>query len=109
VTLESRGYSVLIAASSYSGLKLLEEETPSVVLLEYKREGMDAEAMAVHIKQRHPHLPIILLSGYVEMPERVLWLVDEYLLKSAPVEELVNVIERVYLSPNGRKERHAAA
>jgi CheY-like chemotaxis protein len=47
-------------------------------VLEYKQEGMDAEAVACHIKQRFPKLPIILLSAYCEMPERILWLVDEY-------------------------------
>ncbi|PYX25108.1 MAG: hypothetical protein DMG82_06130 [Acidobacteria bacterium] len=46
------------------------------------------------IKQRFPNKPILLLSAYSEMPERVLWLVDEYLMKSEPVEGLVQAIER---------------
>ena len=55
-----------------------DEETPvAVVLLEYKLEGMDAEAMACHIKQRFPHLPIVLFSAYSQVPERILWLVDD--------------------------------
>jgi len=37
-----------------------------------KQEGMDAEAVACHIKQQFPNLPIILLSAYCEMRERVL-------------------------------------
>ena len=53
----------------------------AAVLLEYKLEGMDVEAVACHIKQRFPNLPIILLSAYCEMPERILWLVDEYVMK----------------------------
>ncbi|MGA2990860.1 MAG: hypothetical protein ABSD88_10345, partial [Candidatus Korobacteraceae bacterium] len=48
----------------------------TAVLLEYKLEGMDAEAVAYQIKQRFPRLPIILLSAYSQMPERILWLVD---------------------------------
>jgi hypothetical protein len=43
-----------------------------LLLLEFKHEGLDAEAVACHIKQRFPNLPIILLS-YSEMPERILW------------------------------------
>jgi DNA-binding NtrC family response regulator len=73
---------------------MLEETTVAAVLLEYKREGMDAEAVASHIKQRFPNLPIILLSAYSDMPERILWLVDEYLMKSEMPERLVWVIER---------------
>jgi CheY-like chemotaxis protein len=62
-TLESHGYSVKIASSVYAAIKILEGTSVAVVLLEYKQEGMDAEAVACHIKQRFPNLPIILLSA----------------------------------------------
>jgi CheY-like chemotaxis protein len=92
--LESHGYCANIASSGHTALKMLEETSVAAVLLEYKLEGMDAEAVACHIKQRFPNLPIILLSAYSEMPERILWLVDGYLMKSELPERLVWVIER---------------
>ena len=92
--LESHNYCVKIASSGYTAMKMLEETSVAVVLLEYKLEGMDAEAVACDIKQRFPKLPIILLSAYSEMPERILWLVDEYVMKSELPEELVRIIER---------------
>jgi len=76
--LESHHYCVKTASSGYTAMKILEEAPVAAILLEYKREGMDAEAVAYQIKQRFPKLPIILLSAYSEMPERILWLVDEY-------------------------------
>lgn len=93
-TLESHGYCANSASNGHAALKMLEETSVAAVLLEYKLEGMDAEAVAGHIKQRFPHLPIILLSAYSDMPERILWLVDEYLMKSEMPERLVWVIER---------------
>lgn len=93
--LESQGYCVAIATSGHTAIKVLEESPVSAVLLEYKLEGMDAEAIAFHIKHRFPNLPIILLSAYAEMPERILWLVDEFVLKSELSERLVPIIERV--------------
>jgi CheY-like chemotaxis protein len=93
-TLESYGYRVQVASSSSPALKMLEETPVAAVLLEYKQEGLDAEAVACHIKQRFPTLPIILLSAYSEMPERILWLVDEYVMKSELSERLVPIIER---------------
>jgi len=93
-TLESHGYCVEIASSSYSAMKMLEESSVAAVLLEYKHEGMDAEALACHIKQQFPNLPIILLSAYCEIPERILWLVDEYVMKSELPKGLVRIIER---------------
>jgi two-component system response regulator AtoC len=107
-TLESHGYSVNIADSGYTALKMLEEASVAAVLLEYKLEGMDAEAVACHIKQRFPNLPIILLSAYADMPERILWLVDEYVMRSEMPERLVPIIERAMhphrLAPRSNKQ-----
>jgi len=55
-TLESHGYRVMIASSGYTAMKILGERSAVVVLLEYKQEGMDAEALACLIKQRFPNL-----------------------------------------------------
>ena len=110
-TLESHGYSVKIASSRHIAMKMLEESSVAVVLLDYKQEGVDAEAIACHIKQRFPNLPIILLSAYSEMPERILWLVDDYVMKSELPERLVPIIERTHklsLRPNERLPRRGA-
>jgi CheY-like chemotaxis protein len=115
-TLEAHDYCVKLASNSYTAMKILEETPVAAVLLEYSLEGMDAEAVAYQIKQRFPKLPIILLSAYFEMPERILWLVDEYVLKSELPDGLVRTIERVMLrykpvpcSDVGAKRRGAAA
>jgi CheY-like chemotaxis protein len=93
-TLESQGYCVKIASSGCTAMKMLEDTSVAAVLLEYKTEGIDAEAVACHIKQRFPSIPIILLSAYSEMPERIMWLVDEYVMKSELSERLLPTIER---------------
>ena len=112
-TLEPEGYCVKIASTGYAAIKLLEETSVDAVLLEYKQEGMDAEAVAYHIKQRFPNLPIILLSAYSEIPGRILWLVDEYVMKSEMPERLLLIIERAQrLAPRSRERfqhRGAAA
>jgi len=94
--LESQGYCVKLTSIGYAAIKTLGETSVAVVLLEYKQEGMDAEAIACHIKQRFSNLPIILLSAYSEMPERILWLLDEYVMKSELPEQLVPIIERAH-------------
>jgi DNA-binding NtrC family response regulator len=92
-------------------MKMLEESSVVAVLLEYKHEEIDSEAIACLIKQRFPNLPIILLSAYSEMPERILWLVDDYVMKSELPERLVPIIERTHklsLRPNERLPRRGA-
>lgn len=95
--LELLGYSVLTSSSAGAAIKLLKQVPVDVVLLEYKQEGLDAEAIAFHLKQQFPQLPIILLSAFAHMSERVLWLVDEYVMKSARSEELALTIDRIVL------------
>ena len=106
--LESNGFCVETVSSGYAAIKILEETPVDVVLLEYKEEGMDMEAIAYHINRRFPNLPIILLSAYCGMPERILWLVDEYVMKSELPEGLVRVIERV-TRPTSTDEAHTLA
>src|SRR5271157_5007695 len=93
--LEASGFDVETATNGHAAIKMLEEGAVDAVLLEYKEEGMDAEALAFQINRRFPNLPIILLSAYFEMPERILWLVDEYVMKSELPNGLGHVIERV--------------
>jgi len=81
--LESHGYRVKMALSR----SLLR-------LLQYKTEGIDAEAVACHVRRRFPSIPIILLSAYACIPERILWLVDEYVMRSELSERLILAIER---------------
>jgi len=112
-TLESHGYCVKVASNGDTAMKILEEASVAAVLLEYRLEGMDAETIACHIKHRFPKLPIILLSAYSEMPERILWLVDEYVMKSELPERLAPIIERAGgshdLRTNGYSTVKAAA
>jgi CheY-like chemotaxis protein len=111
--LEPHGYRVQLAKSGYDAMKVLEGTPVAAVLLEYKLEGIDAEAVAGYIKQRFPQLPIILLTGHSEMPERILWLVDEYVMRSE-MERLIGIIEKATQPPEftrseGRSRGGAAA
>ena len=94
-SLERRGYQVETAATANAAIKALANVPVATVLLEYKLEGMDAQAVAYQIKQRFPQVPIVLLSAYSEMPASLMWLVDEYVMKSEPVERLPEVIGKV--------------
>jgi len=88
------GYVVMAANSAAAAIAKLENCAVDAVLLECKSEGMDVEAKAFQIKQRFPNCPIVLLSAYSGMPEPVLWLVDEYVMKSETMEGLVQTVGR---------------
>jgi CheY-like chemotaxis protein len=102
--LEPLGYSVVTATNTSTAITILEQLAVVAVLVEYKHEGIDAEAVAFQVKQRFPHQRIILLSAYADMPERILWLMDEYIMRSEPLERLAEVVARLT-----RQQRREAA
>lgn len=94
--LETRGFEVLTASSGQAGLAMLDMFSVDAVVLDYQMDGMDGEAVATRVRQKHPSLPIVLLSGYgSEIPERLLRMVDAFLVKSQPVEALFTALEAV--------------
>lgn len=93
-SLEPFGYSVVVANSAPAALSALEKTPVSAVLVEYKSEEIDVEAVAFLVKQRYSAQPVVLLSADSAMPEPILWLVDEYVMCSEPPEVLVEAIQR---------------
>ena len=85
-------------------MKILQDVPVTAVLLEYKTEGMDAEAIACHVKLRFPGIPIIVLSAYACTPERILSLVDEYVKRNELSEKLIPAIERAARRSRNRRD-----
>jgi response regulator RpfG family c-di-GMP phosphodiesterase len=94
-SLASPGVCIKTAVNGHAAMKLLEQTSVDAIFLEYKQEGMDSEAVAYQIKQHFPSLPVIMLSAYTDIPERVLWLVDEYVMKSELPGGLLRAVQRV--------------
>jgi CheY-like chemotaxis protein len=65
--LTSRGYEVLLAASGPEALATLETITPDVVLLDVTMPGMDGVEVLRRIVARHPSLPVIMVTGHVDI------------------------------------------
>lgn len=80
--LESLGYTVVTAPNALAAMEILNTASVAAVLVEYKREGIAAEDVALHLPKAFPNLPIILVSAHPEIPDSILWLVDDYLLSS---------------------------
>ena len=102
-SLKAHGYSVLTANTVHAALQILHREPIAVVLVEYKGEGLDAEAVALRVKQQFPDIPVVLLSAYSELPGKLLWLVDEYVMKGEPLEALLGILGRLARAHPDRK------
>jgi excisionase family DNA binding protein len=71
VNLETVGYEVREAASAEQGLRVLEEETPGLVLLDVMMPEVDGWEMLRRVQERHGvgTIPVLMFSGKVEEEE----------------------------------------
>jgi signal transduction histidine kinase len=67
--LEDLGHSVLEAASGNAALELLRSEPPfDLVITDHAMPGMSGTELARQLRQTWPTLPVLLVTGYAELP-----------------------------------------
>lgn len=91
---ESMGYCALTAESGEEALEILREKAVDVVVLDYLMPGMDGEETAREIRRLLGDIPIVLSSGCLSIPERVLELVNASVEKIAGPEALRDAVEQ---------------
>jgi len=110
-TLDGAGYTVLIATDGESALRLVDQITPDLVLLDARMPGIDGFETCRRLKQKAPllHLPVIFMTGLAETEHVVHGLAAggvDYVTKPIVVEELLARMRvhlnnaRVALGPN---------
>ncbi|MDO8943395.1 MAG: response regulator, partial [Desulfobacterales bacterium] len=62
--LRRMGYDVLKAARGDDALKLIDASRPEIVLLDLKMPGKDGMEVLAHIRQQHPNILAIIITGY---------------------------------------------
>ncbi len=61
---EYEGYEVLLAANGPVGLKMAEQESPDLVMLDIKMPQMDGLEVLKKLKEREGAPPVVILSGH---------------------------------------------
>jgi two-component system nitrogen regulation response regulator NtrX len=62
--LSDDGFDVQTASNGYEALKIVESESPDIVLLDIWMQGMDGLETLKEIKKGNPAIPVILISGH---------------------------------------------
>jgi two-component system, response regulator YesN len=86
------------ACNGVEALRKVEETLPDIVITDINMEDMDGLEFTDHLKQKYPHIKVIILSGYDEFDyaKRALQLkVFSYLLKPILPDELIKVMKEV--------------
>lgn len=98
--------------SGEAAVKIVQEKTPSVVLMDLSLPGMDGLETTHQILQNNPEIKVIILTAYsnTPWPKKLLQAgASGYLTKEASVEELINAVRTVhtgkhYISPSIAQE-----
>jgi CheY-like chemotaxis protein len=98
------GHSVLEAPSGAHALQMLEADAHfDVIVTDYAMPGMTGLELAKKIKLKHPRMPIVIATGYAELPPHVT-LGFPRLSKPYTQQQLAEVIETASrLSPRPPK------
>ena len=65
--LTRHGYEVLEAYNGKKSLELLETVEPSLVMCDFRLEDMEGNVLLGKIKEKYPHLPVIIITGYSDI------------------------------------------
>jgi two-component system nitrogen regulation response regulator NtrX len=69
--LKFEGYRAVEAADGQAGLDLLDEGDVAVVLLDIKMPGLDGMQVLGRIRESHPHVPVVMISGHGDIETAV--------------------------------------
>ena len=100
-TLERRGYAIIEAVDGVSGLEMVRELKPPLILLDIGLPKMDGIEVVSRIKAdaNLSHIPVIALTASAMRGDREKFLAagcDDYLSKPIQVLELLDKVNRYY-------------
>ncbi len=94
--LEEEGYTIHSAFTGLEALGKLAQIQADLVILDINMPGMNGLEALRRIKEINPALPVILCSAYQEFKQDLSsWASDEYLVKSANLDELKAAVKRL--------------
>jgi CheY-like chemotaxis protein len=94
-TLKISGYPVRSVTDGESAVQVLREGGIAAVIADIKMPGMDGIALARHVRQNYPGLPVILVTAYLSGAEQKegAQVADGFLMKPFRIESITALLE----------------
>jgi DNA-binding response OmpR family regulator len=107
--LDRHGYEVLLACDGWQALRMLYARAHEVdaVILDYQMPGLNGAQLAAEVKRRSPLMPVILISGDMDIVESPPPHTDATLEKGVPVSIILEKVEALIGTIGIPKERIA--
>ena len=108
--LKQAGYEVAVYASAQALLDRLpsDDSVPGCILLDVRIPGIDGLALQKRLKELGSTLPIVFVSGHVDIPVTVRALKDgaeDFLTKPVTSDDLLTAIERAFARRRAFREQ----
>ncbi|HKJ87756.1 MAG TPA: sigma 54-interacting transcriptional regulator, partial [Gammaproteobacteria bacterium] len=107
IRLKSGGYHVAAVESGHEALANLAAVRPDVVITDLRMDGMDGMALFDNIRERHPTLPVIILTAHGSIPDAVEATkqgVFGFLTKPFDSSDLMDQVEKALTLSGGSEE-----
>jgi two-component system, NtrC family, sensor kinase len=104
--LQLRGVPTLSASNGPDALEILDRKPVDVVVLDVRMPGMDGIEALRHIKERHPRVEVVMLTGHADLDtafEGMRFGFFDYLTKPVQLPELIAKIEDAFRRRRGEE------
>lgn len=103
IRLSAAGYQVESAQSAKIALGRLESFHPELVISDLRMEGMDGMALFEQIREKHPQIPVIIMTAHGTIPDAINATkqgVFSFLTKPFESKELLEIVQQaIHLQP----------
>ena len=110
--MKKRGVSVSGVGSGEEALKFLDDKPADVVVLDVKMPGLDGLEVLRRIKQEHPDVEVIFLTGQASVDSAMEGLklgAFDYLMKPIAVSQIYAKVMEAFEKKNAKEERDSRA
>jgi|SRR5579864_1015782 len=90
--LQRKGYEVLTAANGLEALALAKDGAIELAVIDFYMPDLNGDVVARRIKALRPNLPVLIFSGSLSLPDRVMAMVDGFVSTSEDPELLLQKI-----------------
>ncbi|RKX22911.1 MAG: hypothetical protein DRP35_00780 [Candidatus Zixiibacteriota bacterium] len=93
----SQGWEVKVAGNGEKAMQIVENEQVDLVLTDIRMPEMDGLFLTKQIKDNHPELPVVVMTGFPSVDTAVEALrskVADYIVKPFNINKLYKVIEK---------------
>lgn len=90
--LASAGYAVIAMSDPLAALRAALSHPPDAVILDYAMPSLSGAQVAAEIRRAGLHLPLVLVSGSLDIPDAHLALFDRFLSRDSQPAMLLNAL-----------------